>query len=331
MVVPCMRSTDKALMTLGLLLSAVLLASPAFAQSTGMIRGIVTGSDGAPLVGIKVVIEAVSGPQLVLESETNDNGRYRQMGLRPNQYRVTVDAEGVGSQQVMLTLRAGDSSEVNFDLAAAAAAATAALSEEDLAKVERNEDLKAAFEAGVQAASAGNYEEAVVQFSAAAVITDTCYDCFHNLGIAHAELDQSAEAEAAFKRAISTKPDNAASYMGLAKLYNTQRRFDEAAEASAEAARLSGTDGAGSTNPVAVFNQGIIFWNAQKFGEAKAQFQQTLSLDPEHADAHYFLAMVNLNEGNMPEATSALERYLELAPNGQYADQAMGILPQIQQ
>ena len=61
------------------------------------------------------------------------------------------------------------------------------------------------------------------------------------------------------------------------------------------------------------------------------QFEQTIQLDPNHAEAHYFLAMASLNQGNMADAAAALEKYIELAPNGQYVDQARGMLPQLQQ
>jgi outer membrane protein assembly factor BamD (BamD/ComL family) len=40
--------------------------------------------------------------------------------------------------------------------------------------------------------------------------------------------------------------------------------------------------------------------------------------------------MANLNEGNLPEAAKAFEAYLKLAPTGQYADQAKGVLGHIQ-
>ena len=54
---------------------------------------------------------------------------------------------------------------------------------------------------------------------------------------AHANKKQFAEAEAAFKKAIEIRPDNADAYTGLATVYNAQKKFDLAAEASANAAK----------------------------------------------------------------------------------------------
>ena len=320
------------LLAAGVALSATLaVAAPGYGQSSGVLRGKVTDGQGDGVAGAKITAVSQTGSRMVLETETNDDGNYRIMGLPANTYEVTAVKEGLGTAGAVFTIREGQNLQINMDIAAAAAAATAALSEEDMAKVERIEDLKASFEMGVNASNAGDYQEAINQFQIAIGIADFCHDCYQNMGLAYVELDEFGQAESAFKRAISLKPDYAAAFTGLANIYNQQRRFDEAAEASSEAARLSGTALGGATDPIAIYNQGIIFWNAQKFAEAKTQFEQTIQVDPNHAEAHYFLAMTNLNQGNMAEAAAALEKYVELAPDGQYADQARGMLPQLQQ
>lgn len=311
--------------------AALSVATASYGQSTGVLRGRVTDGAGGGVAGATITAVAQQGTRMVLETETDDDGNYRIMGLPPNTYEVTAEKEDVGVAGAIFTIREGQNLQINLDIAAAAAAATAALSEEDLAKVARIEDLKTSFELGVNASNAGEYQEAINQFQIAIGLADFCHDCYQNLGLAYVQLEDYDQAETAFKQVIALKADYAAAYTGLANIYNAQRRFDEAAEASAEAARLSGSALGGSTDPIAVYNQGIIFWNGQKFAEAKAQFEQTIRLDPNHADAHYFLAMANLNQGNMADAAAALEKYIELAPNGQYADQARGMLPQLQQ
>ena len=50
----------------------------------------------------------------------------------------------------------------------------------------------------------------------------------------------SPAAEASYKKAIELKPDNADAYTGLATLYNQQKKFDLAAEASANASKYHG-------------------------------------------------------------------------------------------
>ncbi len=311
--------------------AALAVGATSYGQSGGVLQGQVIDGAGVGVAGAKITLVAQEEPRVTLETETDDDGNYRVIGLVANRYEIRAEKEGVGIDVAAFRMKTGQYMVVDLDLAAAAAAAIAALSEEELAEIKRADDMEAAFELGVNASNAGDYQEAINQFQIAIANADSCHDCYQNLGLAYLELEDYDLAETAFKQAIALKADYAAAYTGLANIYNTQRRFDEAAEASAEAARLSGSALGGATDPLAVYNQGIILWNAQKFGEAKVQFEQTIQLDPNHAEAHYFLAMATLNQGNMADAAAALEKYIELAPNGQYVDQARGMLPQLQQ
>ena len=139
-----------------------------------------------------------------------------------------------------------------------------------------------------------------------------------------AKKDEKA-AEEAWKKALEMKPDYAEALNALSTLYNNQKRFDEAAAMSAKAA--AGGGGAGSAD--ATFNQGIILWNQGKIAEAKVKFEETLKMNASHADAHYQLGMALLNEGKLPEAVAEFESYVKLAPDGQYATQAKGMIAQL--
>ena len=65
----------------------------------------------------------------------------------------------------------------------------------------------------------------------------------------------------------------------------------ELAATGAGAGAAGAPGAAGGGNASAVFNQGVILWNAGKIPEAKAQFEQAVKLDPNMADAHYWLGM----------------------------------------
>ena len=114
------------------------------------------------------------------------------------------------------------------------------------------------------------------------------------------------EAEAAYKKAIELKPDFAEAYNGLANLYNAEKKFDLAAEASKKAMELHAAAGGAArrrrgraaASASQVFNQGVILWNAGKIPEAKAQFEAAVKPDPNMADAHYWLGMALLNAGS---------------------------------
>jgi tetratricopeptide (TPR) repeat protein len=161
-----------------------------------------------------------------------------------------------------------------------------------------------------------------------------CYDCYYNIAFSESQKKDYDKAEAAYKKAIELKADYAEAYNGLANIYNATRKFDEAAAASAKAMELSGgaagaAGAAGGGNADAMFNQGVILWNAGKVADAKKQFEGAVAANPSHAEAHYQLGMCLVNEGTPQSLTAAsneFETYLKLAPTGPNAATAKGIL-----
>ena len=121
--------------------------------------------------------------------------------------------------------------------------------------------------------------------------------------------------------------------MGLANVYNAQKKFDQATEAGAQAQKLlaasPGGAAGGAASASAVFNQGVIAWNAGKIPDAQKLFEQAVAADPKMAEAHYWLGMALVNQGKLPEAVKSFEEYLKLDGSGQYAEQAKGMLAAI--
>ena len=302
------------------------LSRPAFAQSTGLVKGKVVDAQNSVVEGATVTIEYTDGVSRKYEVRTNKKGEYIQIGLQPGNYRITAQKEKVGIQAFDVRVRLGGTSEVNFTLTAQGAAP---MSKEEAAQLEA---FKKAFEAGVAANTAGNYDEAVARFTEAVGMRADCFACYYNLGGAHAQKQEYEKSEAAFKKAIELKPDSPDGYNALANLYNAQKRFEDAAKMTEEAtkrAAAGGTSLAGAGDANALFNQGVIFWNAGKIADAKKQFEAALQANPGHAEAHYWVGMASLNEGKVPEAVQHFEEYLKLEPSGQYAEQAKGVVSQL--
>ena len=159
--------------------------------------------------------------------------------------------------------------------------------------------IQASAGAAVEAMKAGRHDEAIAKFQEVIAKVPTCTDCYYNIGVSQMAKQQYTEAEASFKKAIELKPDNADAYTALANLYNSQKKFDLAAEASANAAKYSSAAGGGG-NAEASYNQGVILFNAGKFAEAKTQFEAATKTDPNHAMAQYQLGMTSLNLGQIP-------------------------------
>ena len=312
-----------------LALGFIFVAYPASAQS-GSIRGHVTDAQGAPVEGASVEIQSLDKGGKPLQVKTKKDGSYMQVGLSPGQYKVTASkGDLANSRNVRISL---DMTTEDFKLTKGGGMAAG-----DSAKAKAMaEAANKAFSEAVQLSNDKKYDEAVAKFQEVITSIPSCAECYANIGTVQTNAKKYDEAEAAYKKAIELKPDMADAYNGLANLYNAQKKFDQAAEASKKAMELSGgaagaagaaAGGGGSAS--AVFNQGVILWNAGKIPEAKAQFEQAVKLDPNLADAHYWLGMALVNGGNTGEAKPHFETYLKLAPTGQYVDTAKAIIAQI--
>lgn len=304
---------------------AAVLAPPALAQNSARIFGVVTDYEGNVVAGAGVLMEFQGGITRSFETSSNDQGEYIQVGLASGPYIVTVTAEGIGTVRYDVRVSAGQELELDVQVLAPGQVDRTGLSAEEIADLE----ARAAFESGLEAARGGDPDEAARFLTEALEFTPDCGECLRNLGIVEFRRGNHAEAERALRRATEIAPDDAAAYDALADVYNAQRRFDEAGEASAEAARLSGGAEGGGSDAGAVFDQGLIAWNAGRLDEARGLFEQTLTLDPSHGEANYWLGMASLNAGQVAEAVTFWRTYVEREPDGRFAAQATGLIAQL--
>jgi Tfp pilus assembly protein PilF len=289
---------------------------PASAQ-TGMLKGKVVDAKEAPVEGAKVTITA-KGMKNTREVKTNKKGEFIQIGLFPGDYSVTAEKDG-NSGTINTRVSIGENPEISIRVGQAAPSAEA---------TQKAAALQKSFDDGVALSKSGDFDGSITKFNEAIAQAPNCHDCYYNIGYAYSQKKDWEKAEAAYKKATELKPDYVEAWNGLANTYNTQKKLDLALEASANAAKYGGTaSGGGSAS--ALYNQGVILWNQNKYAEAKEKFEAAAKADPTYSDAHYRLGMANLNLGDMPGAITAFEGYLKAAPTGQYVDQVKGILASI--
>jgi tetratricopeptide (TPR) repeat protein len=296
--------------------TALAVAPPAAAQTSGTVRGIVTDAQGQPVEGATVTITGEATGRKY-QSRTNRRGEFIQIGLTVGPYVLVAEKDKQASEPAKAAVRNSAPASVSLTLGAAPSAAAAKES--------------TTFSEGVALSTAGKHAEAIEKFNAGIVANPGCFECYNNIGYSYAQTKEYDKAEAAYKKAAELKPDNSTAWNGLANIYNAQRKFDLAAEASKKATDLSGgasADGGGG-NADAMYNQGVILWNGGKIADAKKQFEAAVQANPSHAEAHYQLGMALVNEGNLAGAGSEFETYLKLSPEGPNAATAKSLVAQL--
>jgi tetratricopeptide (TPR) repeat protein len=298
-----------------------LAAGPALAQS--VVRGKALDAQGKPVPDATVLFERQDVNQKA-QTKTDRNGDFLQVGLASGEWKITISKDKVGTASQTARVSQGNNNPLSFTLAPAAAPG-GGIASADKAEAAA---LQALAGTALDAMRAGRHDEAIAKFNEAIGMLPNCHVCYYYIGLAHAQKQRYPDSEAAYKKAIEVKPDFAEAYNALAGVYNSQKKYDEAIAMSTKAAEVAGSGGGGG-NAAAIYNQGVSLWNAQKFAEAKAQFEKAVALDPNMAEAWYQLGMANLNTGDMNGAVAAFEGYLKAAPNGPKAAEAKTIISQL--
>jgi tetratricopeptide (TPR) repeat protein len=302
--------------------TVVVLGFALSAAAQGMITGTVLDPKGQPVVGAKITIEQTDGVSRKFETKTDKKGEFIQIGLQSSSFKVTAEAkEGTATANTRVSQR-GPS---NVKLVIGGGAGN------DPTIAAKTAELRKAFDDGVTLSREGKYDESVESFNKALALNPKCQDCYYNIGFAFAQKKDYANAEENYKKAIEVKPDYAEAYNGLANIYNAQRKFDLAADASAKASQLSAAAPGAlqGGNADALYNEGVILWNGGKIADAKTKFQAAIAANPNHSESHYQLGMALVNEGKLKEAGEEFNAYLKMAPEGPNAATAKALIAQL--
>ena len=210
------------------------------------------------------------------------------------------------------------------------------------ASLAKNKALNDAFQAGKAAMDVKNYQEAVDQFKKANEMDATQNVIWAQLADASLQLaaTKPEEAEAlrkqgfdAYKKAIELKPDEAAYYNNFALALAKAKQIDEARTNLEKAAQLD-PPGAGRY----FYNMGALLVNGGQSEAAGESFKKAITLDPNYADAQYqygvFLAAKATADAKgvivpAPGTIDALQKYLELKPDGPNAASAKDLITQL--
>lgn len=285
----------------------VLAVSPALADPTGRIRGVVKDTDGKPIEKVTITIEATGEKPAKYTATTNAKGEYVHIGIQSNDYRVTPSKEGYAPVEyayVDLHIAPSDKpAEVNFKMQPAAA------QKKDEAKSTPSEAQQ-----GLAMMEAGKFDEAIASFQKALETNPTSAPLQFNLAVAYERKDQMADARKHFEEAIKINPSFGEAYLALGNGYMREQNFDGAVQSLAKAVELM------PTNYNAAYNLGACLSNTGKYAEAESAFRKAVQISPNEPVAHYQLGMALLGQSKNPDAKAEFAKYLELKPNA--ADKA---------
>ncbi len=315
----------------------LVLASPVYAQ-LGSLKGRVVDEAGKPVPDAEMTFEYSGEMTYRYTGKTDAKGEWIRAGLYSVGGRWTVSAKkgnlaGFVSNVDVPLSAVGEVGDIVIRAGGTVAARNTGGGDAQAEQMARDQlALKKVFEEANAALASNSYDVALAKLTEALTKVENCAICHLRMGDVYMKKQDLTAAEESYKKALVIDPKSAEAYDDLAILYNTQKKFAEAAEASKKATELhaAASGGAGSAgDATSLYNSGAILMNQGKIAEAKAAFQKAVALDPKMASAHYQLAMTLINEGNVKEAIKSLEQYLSIAPTGPNAETAKAMLTEL--
>ena len=120
------------------------------------------------------------------------------------------------------------------------------------------------------------------------------------------EATDAAAAEAAYRKALALAPDLEVAYLNLGALLSDAGRFAELAALSDDAVVHC------AASALVHFNRGVALDHMERLPEAIASYEQSLTLDPMLADAHYNLGRLHEQLGDKRGALRHFSAYRRL-------------------
>lgn len=347
----------------------VVFAGVSLAQTTA-ISGHVIGEDGAPLKDalIKIVRTDVKGNYKV---KTGKKGDYYYGGLPTGLYNITCEVDGkdvdhVNGQRLGM-VDASHPISIDFDLqklkrrrdalnkavqsgqvtqeqqkemSASERAAFDKANKEHASAMAKNKALNDAFNAGMVALTAKQFDQAIDSFKKAGELDASQHVVWGHLAESYVGLadtktgpDKDAALNSAFEsfqKAITLTPTNAGYHNNYALALARTKKFPEAEAELEKAAELDPPD-AGKY----YYNLGALLINSGQYDPAAEAFKKAIALTPNYAESHYQYAvclsakMTVTPDGKTvapPDMKEELTKYLELAPSGPNAEAAKAML-----
>lgn len=342
------------------LITAALLAlsaATAWPQATlTAVEGVVRDG-GKPVAGAQVVLTH-KGTGKSYKAKTDKDGRYSMVGLVRGDYEVQVNSatgEGLFHDKLHQIIAEGKGTELyNIDIDSGSAGGQPKITKEQEAAIKaqnmKAEGMNTLINQAKAALDAKNYQGAIAPLQQLQAADPTDYEFPMFLGNAQLNLEQYEEAIQSFEKGVqlaqNTQPDSKKSYTDPAKVkasigqmltsegnaYLKLKKNPEAIAAFTKAAELSSNPG------TAYFNLCATQYNTGNTEGAIAACNKAITADPNNAMAYFIKGSLMFGQGTQgkdntytaPSGTAeALNKYLELAPDGPRANDAKAMLQAI--
>jgi|GEM_PF-1897770 len=273
------------------------------------LHGRVVDGEGNPVAGAIIVFaDLTRGGEI--KTETNDKGTFYRRGLRPAEYTLTIKKDGYMLLEVPLDFRAGEDKREEFRIVAAMSGA------------------EAAFQKGMEAFNAGDFEAAAQAFEEVTRLSPETAEGHTNLALAYVQLGKMPEAIQELEKAAELSADFR-TWAQLAMAYVQVDRL-QAAVRGFETALKKEHDSADTIVYESWMALGSLYFGEDRVEDSLTAYENALSANSSSAEALVALGKCKFNLGDMAKSREYFERTIDTAPDSPQAEEAKAFIEEIE-
>ena len=183
---------------------------------------------------------------------------------------------------------------------------------------------KKQYELGLKFVNKSDFQEAANHFQEALSIYPEYLAARNDLGAQYLKLKRIDEAEKQFEMVLSNDPKNFNAKFNMGLVEMERKHYTQALSLLNEAVAID------STRPVARLWIGIAKLELGDLEVAEAELTRSLIMGgSECVAAHYHLARIFLNRGDLNEAARSVNSYIQMAPHGEFITEAKELAEKI--
>ncbi|HET8781854.1 MAG TPA: DUF2012 domain-containing protein [Pyrinomonadaceae bacterium] len=185
---------------------------------------------------------------------------------------------------------------------------------------------KKQYELGLKFVNKGNFQQAATHFTEALTIYPEYLAARNDLGAQFIKLKRIDEAEKQFEMVLRDDPKNFNAKFNMGLVHVERRQYPEALSLLNQAVAID------SSRPVARLWIGIAKLELGDLEAAEAELTRALIMGGDECiAAHYHLARVYLDRGDLVEAIRSVNAYIDSAPRGELIKEAKELARKIEQ
>jgi len=303
------------------LLAVAAIATNSFAVVQARIGGKITDSmTKAPIPNATIlVVSAKDAPhkfkQEVKAAKDGTYGIYLLDGTMFYDWTWSAPGYKPYTDTFRLDLSKPNVRDIELDPANATAAAAPAT-----AQAPKVDPTVAAFNEGASLANQGKVDEAIAKIEQAVAAKPDLAAGYEALGRLYLRQKNYPKAIENANKAVAIDPDASDMYAVLYDAYTATGQKDKAAEVKPKM----------PANPGMLFNDAAKLINSGKDAEAEPLLKQAIAADDTFARAYYELGMLDVRLGKNADAKTNLQKYIDLDPKGKDVSTAKEMLKYVQ-